>query len=218
MKITNIDYNFIKAQLKTLESAYKQSNDKEVLSSVQTRIYFNLVEKIDGFEKNFSEHFESFKMSNLKEIDELSEAILESMNIIHLPEVSEPDLKKKIKLSDRDLASLIRGYNEAVKTPLTYYSQKIDEKLAILYYEDNIFTSVICNTIKNKKAIIPSFCHFCNTLRKGDEIVFIANTKSTHKDYSTLGVYCCLDYRACNKEITNKDNLIKFINYKGKKK
>jgi len=215
LNVTNLEYNLIKKQLKILETAYKQSNDKKVLESVKTRVYFELTSGINEFTEYFGKELEACQMTNLKEIDELREKIMANLNIKHLPKIEAKSLKKKLKLSDKDLASLIRGYNESInKKPLTYYSQKIDEKLVILYYENEECSAAVCSTIKNKRSLVPGFCHFCNTVRSCDEILFIANTRATKKDYSSIGVYCCLNYEKCNADIIDTNNLRKFINYK----
>ena len=61
-------------------------------------------------------------------------------------------------------------------------------------------------------------CCFCNSFRDGDEIMFVTNSLRSENDvYSTIGQYCCSDYRQCNKDILDSNKLIKFLSYSKKR-
>ena len=119
-----------------------------------------------------------------------------------------------LKLKDKQLKSFIKGYNEAVaKKPLTYYSQRIDDRLVFMTVQDGEFVGAATEVSKDRRNG-ECLCHFCRRFRRGDDIVFVTNTARTAKgEYSSIGQTICSDYESCNRELEDKPPVVKFLRY-----
>lgn len=163
----------------------------------------------------FGKELENCMMSSLKEICELTNRILEKVEINKLEEIDIKTAKKILKLKQKQLIKFIKSYNDAIKVHnLTYFSMILDNKFIILTVSNGKYygnVSEISKEIRNKK----SLCYFCNSFRDGNEIIFATNTlKKSNGEYSSIGQYCCSNYQKCNKEIIDINNLIEFLTYK----
>lgn len=216
LEIKNTEYNLIRQKLKRLEEAYGQSCDDNIRKSTKETAFMDLCMQIPAFYESFSEDFDKCQMISLRQIVDLSDAVLSQLDVQKLSRLELSQAKKILKLKEKALNQFLRGYNEtAERRPLTYYSQQIDEKMVFLYYQDGQFIGVVGNVSKSQK-MRESLCAFCNNFRKGDEIVFVSNTvSSANGDYSTLGQYCCKDTEKCNSSILDPTGLVNFMTYRG---
>ncbi|NMA50989.1 MAG: hypothetical protein GX951_03985 [Mollicutes bacterium] len=215
LELLNEEFNFMIRKLKLLEEAYKQSVDHNVRLTVKEKVFFDLCENINEFYKMFEIDFENCKMSSLREILELIEKVIKAVSIVSLPEISSSEAKKVLKLKGKQLSLFVKKYNEVVKNEkLTYYSTIIDNKFIMLTYKDGEYYGVVSIIPKNIR-IKKNLCCFCKQFRDGDEIMFIQNvlSNSSSGKYNSIGQYCCSDYKKCNNNIENSEQLIKFLSY-----
>lgn len=219
MEIKHAEYNYIKNKLKILESAYKQSIDDSVRKTVKDEIFWELCERIDGFSDVFSGAFEECTMGSLRQIDDLTKKVLEYYSVERLPGISYKEAKKLIKLNERDLNGFVKRYNDAVsKSPLTYYSERIEQKIVFLTQIDGELVGLVSDVPK-KQHTGESLCYFCRRFGRGDDVVFVSNVVRTSKtEYTSIGQYCCSDYTRCNSELEDESMVKSFIGYGLKKK
>jgi len=212
--VNNLEYNLIKKRLNRLKEAYSQSNDDDVLRTVKDQVYTELAIAIDKFDDSFSKDFDACKMSGLKEIEDLITTVNSNVIVQDLPRIELSSAKKILKqLSEKQLNAFVQAYN-GLKTPVTYYSKRFDDKLAIILPQDGTFIGVVAEIRKGDKQR-EQICAFCNNFRKGDEIGFVSNKVTSRKDeYRALGLLCCLDGVLCNTDILDTQKLISFISYK----
>lgn len=222
LKVTK--YNFIRARMKRLEEAYKQSCDQNVRNAVKEKTFYEIAGEIDGFYEKFGDLFDGCEMSSLMEITKLTEAVMSEYSATPLPVIEASQAKRILKLKERDLNNFVKAYNAAVsKQPLTYYSQIIDQKIVFLTQIDGEFVGTVGQISKDRRNR-ESLCAFCRQFRRGDEIVF-ATTSTPAKnsgEYSAIGQYCCSDYNRCNNSIEDSSVLEDFVSFamvkkKGKK-
>jgi len=215
-QIPNEDYNFLRKRMLRLEEAYQQSTDQSIRIAVRDKTLYDICERFPDFYYEYVDSFESCKMSSLKEITDLFELVMGRYSIEALPQIkSEKEVKKILKLKDKALATFIKEYNAAVKNhDLTYYSQRIDDKLVFLTVKDGEFVGAATEVSKSQRNG-ECLCHACRRFRRGQEIVFVTNTaKSARGDYSSLGQNFCSDYETCNRDIEEGEELVKFLQYK----
>ena len=150
-------------------------------------------------------------MDSLVEIAELSDKIFDNVEIIKLTSINEKELKKAVKLKEKPLRQVLRGYNDTVEnTHLTYYSHPIDDKtILILPKEDKILANIA--RVANINKLGESLCYFCKQFRKNFEMVHITNERSSKDNYDTVTQTVCKDYLVCNRSILNTENLEEFI-------
>lgn len=214
-EVSNEDYNFLRRRMARLEEVYKQSNDPLVRRAVRDTTLYDICERFPSFFEDYGERFEACQMSSLLEITELNDFVMAKYSVEPLkPIESEKQVKKMLKLKDKQLKSFIKGYNDAVaKKPLTYYSQRIDDRLVFMTVQDGEFVGSSTEISKNGRNG-ECLCHFCRTFRRGDDIVFVTNTARTVKgDYSSIGQTICSDYEKCNRVIEDKKPVVKFLRY-----
>ena len=211
--VKNEDYNYLKRKMLRLEEVYKQSTDQNVRLSVKERTLFEICERFSNFYEEYSELFDSCQMSSLMEITNLMDLIMGKYSIEKLMPITEKEAKKILKLKDKPLKMFLRGYNEAIENKnLTYYSQRIDDKLVYLTRMDNQFVGAVTN-IKPNSRKSECLCHFCKQFRRGDDILFVTTSKTVKDNYSCIGNTVCSDYELCNKNIESNSTLIKFLKY-----
>ena len=213
--INNEDYNYLRKRMRRLEETYKQSEDPNIRNAVKMTTLEEINKRLYDFKDLFGTDFEKCKMSSLVEIDNLEEKVMSNYKVKKLQEVTEKELKKQLKLKDKPLKAFLKGYNEAIKNEdLTYYAQRIDDKLVILSKTEDEFVGAVTNVIRsNKKS--QHLCPFCNKFRHGDEVIFISNVKSNQQgEYSSIGQTICEDYKMCNKDIQSKEALNTFLSFK----
>lgn len=213
--VRNEDYNFLRKRMLRLEESYKQSNDQRVRQVLKEKTLFEICERFPNFYEEYSNSFESCKMSSLMEITNLTDFVMSKYSVEKLSPITENEAKKILKLKDKTLKIFVKGYNDAiVSKDLTYYSQRIDDKLVCLTKQDNEFIGSVTNVtpnIRNRECL----CYFCRQFRRGDDILFITNTAKTSKgEYSSIGQTVCSDYEMCNKDIESSAALVKFLRYK----
>lgn len=214
-EVSNEDFNFLRKRMARLEEVYKQSNDPVVRCAVRDKTLFDICERFPSFYEDFGESFEGCKMSSLMEITALFDSVMGQYSVEPLqPITSEKQVKKMLKLKDKQLKSFIKGYNEAVaKKPLTYYSQRIDDKLVFMTVQDGEFIGAATEVSKDRRNG-ECLCYFCRRFRRGDDIVFVTNTARTAKgEYSSIGQTICSDYESCNRELEDKPPVVKFLRY-----
>lgn len=214
-KVKNEDFNFLRKRMFRLEEAYKQSNDEKIRQIVKEKTLYEICERFPTFFEKYSESFEACKMSSLIEITNLIDFVMSKYSVESLPQITEKEAKKVLRLKDRSLKIFLRGYNDAMlNEKLTYYSQRIDDRLVCLAMKDNEFVGTVTNitpNIRNRECL----CHFCRQFRRGDDILYITNTAKTIKgDYSSIGQTICSNYEMCNKDIESSDALVKFLSFK----
>lgn len=214
MLINNEDYNYLRKKLRRLEEVYK-SDDINIRNAVKMTTLEEITYRLYDFKDLFKEDFEKCKMSSLLEIDNLQDKVLSNYGVKKLKEITEKELSKKLKLKDKPLKAFLKGYNEAIKNEdLTYYSQRIDDKLVILTENDGEFLGAVTNVIRTNSRS-EHLCPFCNKFRHSDEVIFISNVKSNQQgEYSSLGQTICEDYKKCNKDIQSKEALNTFLSFK----
>lgn len=213
--IRNEDYNFIKKRMLRLEEAYKQSNDQKVRQLVKEQVLYEISERFPRFLEEYAASFANCQMSSLREITELTVHVLSKYSVEKLPPLTEKEAKRVLKLKDKALKLFVRGYNAAiVSKDLTYYSQRIDDKLVFFTTQDNMplgLVSSINPNVRNKECM----CYFCKQFRRGKNIVFITNSVKTKEgNYSCIGQTVCSDYEMCNRSIESNKTLVKFFKYK----
>ena len=214
--ISNEDYNFLRKRMLRLEESYKQSNDSTVRRAVRDKTLFDICERFPDFLYEYGDVFECCAMSSLKEITDLYDLVMGRFSIKQLPKIeSEKEVKRLLKLKDKALKSFIKGYNEAVETHnLTYYSQRIDDKLVFLTVQDGEFVGAATDVSRSQRNG-ECLCHVCRRFKRGPEITFVTNTaKTTKGEYSSLGQTICSDYESCNREVEDREPLVKFLRYK----
>lgn len=214
-KVSNEDFNFLKKRMSRLECVYKDSIDLAVRRAVRDKTLYDICERFPTFLEEHGEAFEACKMESLMEITTLFDKVMGKYLIEPLKQIeSEKQVKKMLKLKDKQLKTFIKSYNEAVaKKSLTYYSQRIDDKLVFMTVQDGEFVGA-ATEISKGRCKGKSLCHFCNSFKMGDEIVFVTNSVRTAKDeYSSIGQTICSDYESCNREVENKPPIIKFLKY-----
>lgn len=216
-EMNNVEYNFVLKRLKRLEEAYNQTIDPSIRIAVKDQTCYELYERVPEFYNIFGNMLENCKMSSLKEITDITDKISVSLEIGRLQEVDVQTAKKILKLKQKQLMLFLKAYNEAVKKEnLTYFSARQDNKFIIMTYKDGEYYGIASDLPKDAKHK-KSLCCFCNSFRNGDEIVFATNTlKKSNGEYSSVGQYCCSNYKQCNKDIVDSDKLIEFLSY-GKK-
>lgn len=215
--VDNVQYNIIRKALDKIEDAYKQSNDKNIRNIVKDKTYYDLVSYIPGFDV-FEECFNRCKMSNLYEVCELRDLVLQELEISKLPEITEKQVKKMFKkLPDKYIKQIYFDYNKRVQLgKLTYYSKQIDENTKIyIFYENGQFYSEICKTSLNANGSRELQCHLCNQMRKGYDIGYIGRRiKSKSDNYTSRMVSCCADNDMCNHDITQTRKIKEFFEFK----
>ena len=214
--ISNEDYNFLRKRMMRLEESYKQSNDQTVRKAVRDKTLFDICERFPDFLYDYGDAFECCAMSSLKEITDLFDSVMGRYSIEPLPKIqSEKDVKRLLKLKDKALKTFIKGYNDAVETHnLTYYSQRIDDKLVFLTVQDGEFVGAATDVSRSQRNG-ECLCHVCRRFKRGQEITFVTNTaKTTKGEYSSLGQTICSDYESCNREVEDREPLVKFLRYK----
>lgn len=214
-EVTNEDYNFLKKRMKRLEECYKQSCDQQIRNAVKDKTLFEICERFPSFYEDYGESFEACKMSSLKEVADLVDMVLAKYSIEKLSPITMQEAKKILKLKEKALKQFVKGYNEAVaRENLTYYSQRIDDKLVCLTEQNGEFVGAATDISKGKRNG-ECLCHFCRRFRRGDEIVFVTNSARTAKgEYSSIGQSICSDYEACNRDIEERQPVVKFLSYK----
>lgn len=215
-QIPNEDYNFLRKRMLRLEESYKQSVDQTVRKAVKEKTLYDICERFPNFFYEYADAFEACQMSSLKEITDLYDAVMGRYSVEPLPPItSEKEVKRLLKLKDKTLKTFIRGYNEAVtRQNLTYYSQRIDDKLVFLTVQDGEFVGAATDVSKNQRNG-ECLCHVCRRFRRGNDITFVTNTAKTSKgDYSSIGQTICTDYESCNREVEERAPLVKFLKYK----
>lgn len=215
IEVKNEEYNFIRKKLKILEDTYNQTNDPLVRITVKGQIDYDIYEYLPHIYSNFEKLLESCKMSSLKEILDMTDEILNSLEVIKMPLIDSKTAKKVLKLKDKQLKLFLKQYNERVQNEnLTYFSTVVDDKFIVLTYKDGEFYGNVCTNVGNERQR-ENLCVFCNSFRKGSEITFITNTITKSGTlYASHGQYCCSDYELCNKDITNSEKMFKFLTYK----
>jgi len=218
-EIKNAEYNYIKNKLKLLEDAYKQSIDNGVRRTIKDEVLWDLSRKFDNFGDLFHMDFEMCQMKSLREIDELTKKVLGHYSIEKLPSISYKNAKRIFKLNERDLNGFVKRYNEAVEErPLSYYSERIEQKIVFLTQIDGELIGLVSDLPK-KQHTGESLCYFCRRFRRGDEIVFVTNAIKSNKElYTSIGQYCCTDYTRCNTDIEDETMMKSFIGHGSKKK
>lgn len=213
--ITNEDYNFLRARMQRLEEAYKQCIDDRVRNAVKDKTLYEICERFPSFFEDYADSFEGCRMSSLKEITDLTELVMSKYSIEKLPKIEASQVKKMLKLKDKALKSFVSGYNTAVATKdLTYYSQRIDDKLIFLTQQDGELVGAVTQVSKSQRNG-ECLCHFCRRFRRGDDILFVTNSARTAKDeYSSIGQTICSDFETCNRSIEERENVVKFLQYK----
>ena len=214
--ISNEDYNFLRKRMMRLEESYKQSNDQTVRKAVRDKTLFDICERFPDFLYDYGDAFECCAMSSLKEITDLFDSVMGRYSIEPLPKIqSEKDVKRLLKLKDKALKTFIKGYNDAVETHnLTYYSQRIDDKLVFLTVQDGEFVGAATDVSRSQRNG-ECLCHVCRKFKRGGDITFVTNTaKTTKGEYSSLGQTICSDYESCNREVEDREPLVKFLRYK----
>lgn len=212
--IRNEDYNFLKKRMLRLEESYKQSNDQKIRQIVKEQVLYEIIERFPTFFEEYADNFENCQMASLIEITNLIDLVMSKYSVEKLPPITEKEAKKILKLNDKTLKKFVKGYNDAVvNKDLTYYSQRIDDKLVFLTRQDDNSIGLVTNVnsnVRNKECL----CHFCRQFRRGDEILFVKNiTQTTKGYYSCIGQTVCSDYERCNKSIESNKTLIKFLRY-----
>ncbi len=217
LELSNEEYNFVRIRMKRLEEAYKQTIDPIIRIAVKDRTCYELLESIPAFYERFGENLEKCQMSSLKEITDVTDNIMNSLNIIKLEEIDVQTAKKVLKLKQKQLLLFVKAYNEAVKNEnLTYFSKQIDNKFIVLACNDGEYYGTVSSMPKNSK-YKKSLCCFCNSFRNGDEITFVTNSlRKGNDEYRSIGQYCCSDYQQCNKDIVDSSNLIRFLSFNKK--
>lgn len=213
LKVTK--YNFIKARMKRLEEAYKQSCDHQVRNAVKEKTFYEIAGEIDDFYEKFGYLFETCKMSSLMEITKLTETVMSEYSAIPLPTIEISQAKRILKLKERDLNNFVKAYNQVVsRQPLTYYSQIIDQKIVFLTQINGEFVGTVGQITKDRRNR-ESLCAFCRKFRRGDEIVFVTTSTSAknNAEYSVIGQYCCSDYNRCNNSIEDSSVLDEFVSF-----
>lgn len=215
--LENHEFNFIKKELFKLESAYKQSSDIKVKISVKDQVFFKIQNSIYGFGERYEELFKKCSMDSLQEIDELTNIIFNNIVIKKCKSLEISDLKKNVKLKDRQLKSLINDYNEVIETEnISYFSKQIDDKFIIILPVNNEFMVLETRIFKNTKKT-KNLCCFCNMFREADELISIVNTKKGKLDnYSSLANVCCKDFKTCNSDIIDIFKIKEFIEFNKK--
>ena len=215
MELKVTQYNFIRARMKRLEEAYKQSCDQQVRNAVKEKTFYEIAGEIDGFYEKFADLFEGCEMSSLMEITKLTDVVMGEYTALKLPPIETAQAKRILKLKERDLNNFVKQYNQAVsKQALTYYSQLIDQKIVFLTQIDGEFVGTVGQLSKDRRNR-ESLCVFCRQFRRGDEIVF-ATTSTPAKnsgEYSAVGQYCCSDYNRCNNAIEDSKALEEFVSF-----
>lgn len=116
-----------------LEEAYKQSNDQKARQLVKEQVLYEISERFPRFLEEYAESFTNCQMSSLREITELTAHVLSKYSVEKLPQITEKEAKRVLKLKDKALKIFVRGYNAAIVSKnLTYYSQRIDDKLVFI--------------------------------------------------------------------------------------
>ncbi len=218
MILKNEEYNFLRKRMQRLEDSYKQSNDQKIRQVVKEKTLYEICERIPNFLETHLHEFENCQMSSLMEITNLIDSVMSKYSVEKLPQVTEKEVKKILKLKDKALKAFVKGYNSAIiNNNLTYYSQRIDDKLIYLTKFGNELIGSVTNValnVRNREHL----CHFCKQFRSGDEILFITNAaKGAKGNYSCVGQTACSDYEICNKHIESNDTLIEFLKYKSEK-
>lgn len=216
MQIPNEDYNFLKTRMLRLEEAYKQSVDSKIRLTVKDRTLYEICERFPEFMNEYGDAFDACTMSSLKEITDLYELVMRNYASEKLPVItSEKEVKKILKLKDKALKNFIRGYNDAVAHQgLTYYSQRIDDKMVFMTVENGQFVGSATDVSKHQRNG-ESLCYVCRRFRRGNEVLFLTNTaKTTKGDYSSIGQSICSDYESCNRVVEDRRPLVKFLRYK----
>lgn len=214
-EVSNEDFNFLRKRMARLEEVYKQSVDPVVRRAVRDKTLFDICERFPSFYEDYADRFEACQMSSLMEITQLYDFVMAKYSIEPLERIeSEKQVKRMLKLKDKQLKAFIKGYNDAVaRKPLTYYSQRIDDKLVFMTVQDGEFVGATTDISKNRRNG-ECLCHFCRRFRRGDDIVFVTNTARTAKgDYSSIGQTICSDYDSCNREVEDKPPVVKFLKY-----
>lgn len=214
-EVTNEDYNFLRVRMRRLEEAYKQCIDQKVRQAVKERTLYEICERFPNFFEDYAEAFETCQMSSLREIVDLTDMVLGKYSVEKLPTIQASQVKKMLKLKDKALNSFVKGYNDAVaQRDLTYYSQRIDDKLVFLTQKDGELVGAVTQVSKAQRKG-ECLCHFCRKFRRGDEILFVTNSARTAKgEYSSLGQSICSDYERCNQDIEDRERVVKFLRYK----
>lgn len=214
-EVTNEDYNFLRVRMRRLEEAYKQCIDQKVRQAVKERTLYEICERFPNFFEDYAEAFEACQMSSLREIVDLTDMVLGKYSVEKLPTIQASQVKKMLKLKDKALNSFVKGYNDAVaQRDLTYYSQRIDDKLVFLTQKDRELVGAVTQVSKAQRKG-ECLCHFCRKFRRGDEILFVTNSARTAKgEYSSLGQSICSDYERCNQDIVDRERVVKFLRYK----
>lgn len=217
--IKNEDYNFLRKRMLRLEETYKQSTDQKVRQVVKEKTLYEICDRFPNFYDKFSYLFDKCQMSSLIEITDLIDNVMSKYSVEPLMHITENEIKRLLKLKEKNLRAFVREYNAEIENKkLTYYSQRIDNKLVFLTIDgDKIVGTVtdITPNIRSKECL----CHFCRQFRRGDDIIFVTNINKNHKgDYSSIGQTVCSNYEMCNKNIESREDLIKFLEYKKTKK
>ncbi len=214
-EVTNEDYNFLRVRMRRLEETYKQCIDQKVRQAVKERTLYEICERFPNFFEDYAEAFEACQMSSLREIVDLTDMVLGKYSVEKLPTIQASQVKKMLKLKDKALNSFVKGYNDAVaQRDLTYYSQRIDDKLVFLTQKDGELVGAVTQVSKAQRKG-ECLCHFCRKFRRGDEILFVTNSARTAKgEYSSLGQSICSDYERCNQDIEDRERVVKFLRYK----
>lgn len=217
-EVKNEEYNFLRKRMLRLEEVYKQSSDQKVRQVVKEKTLYEICDRFPDFYEEYQDSFEACKMSSLMEISNLIDLVMSKYSVEALSPITEKEAKKILKLKDKPLKIFVKGYNDAITNKnLTYYSQRIDDKLVFLTMDDNKFVGSVTNVTPNARNG-ECLCHFCRQFRRGNDILFITNTAKTSKgDYSSIGQTVCSDYSRCNKDIEARDAVVKFLKYKIKK-
>lgn len=173
LNVNNIEFNHINKNLKLLEDTYRQSNDKNVRNAVKEQVFNELCKIINNFKDKFFKTFDLCNMNSLKDIDLLKETILGNIEVIKLQPINIDLFKKNKKLKNKPLKLFVESFNKAItKSPLTYYSQIIDQNFIIMFPDNEKYDLVVSNISKTHKTR-KSLCNFCNTFRDKDEIIFV---------------------------------------------
>lgn len=214
MEIKNNEYNFLRKRLKRLEEVYKQSCDLIVRNAVKETTLYDIEEGIPGFYDTYAEKFEECKMESLKEVLDLTDEILGNYTIEKLPKIEVKEAKKIFKVKERALNAFVKAYNAAVeKENLSYFSQRVDDKLLLLTYEEGEFLGAVASVQRNRRNK-EALCPFCKQFRRGEDIVFMTtNVKEAKSEFAVVGQYCCSEYEICNRDIEEIESVKKFIRY-----
>lgn len=213
LKVNNLQLNLIRKGIFRLRDCYRQSNDSNIRNSVKEMVFYELSEGVDGFMDLFYDKFNACKMDSLASVEDLAEDILKSLDVEKMPKIDMATAKKLFrKMQEKDLRSVVAGYNKAVESGnMSYYSQTIDNNRVFLYYDNGQFDGAVCSISRNDKGREID-CHFCHFFRRADDIEYVTKVEKGKKgNYTSRTVTCCSDHAMCNDAILSLEPLKDFL-------